>query len=211
MDRKAHWEAVYRRNGPEQVSWFQPEARLSRNYIESVAPDRDMAMLDVGAGASVLIDALLESGYRRMTVLDLSSAALRQAQERLGSEASARVTWLEADVLTADLPFASFDMWHDRAAFHFLTAPADRDRYVAQVRRALRPGGHVLVATFADDGPERCSGLDVCRYSPAGLQSVFGSGFHVVESRRDEHRTPRGAVQAFTYCLCRYEQLPAGN
>lgn len=204
MDRKAHWEAVYRKNGPDQVSWFQPEARLSRSLIEHVAPARDAAILDVGAGASTLIDGLLSAGYRHLTVLDLSAAALAQAQQRLGP-AAAGVVWLEADVLTARLPARAIDVWHDRAVFHFLTLEADRQRYIAQVRHAVRPGGHVMVATFAEDGPARCSGLDVARYSPTALQGEFGPEFTTVESRRDEHQTPKGVIQAFTYCLCRYD------
>jgi SAM-dependent methyltransferase len=203
MDRRAHWENVYREKGPEQVSWFQPEARISRELIEREVPDRAAAILDVGAGASRLVDGLLAAGYRRLTVLDLSAAALAQSQRRLGI-AAAGVTWLEADVLTADLPAAAFDVWHDRAVFHFLTEAPDRTRYVAQATRALRPGGCALVATFAEDGPTRCSGLDVARYSAAELQAEFGPAFRTIESRREEHRTPWGAVQAFTYCLCRY-------
>jgi ubiquinone/menaquinone biosynthesis C-methylase UbiE len=205
MDCKAHWEAVYRKNGPDQVSWFQPEARLSRSLIEHVASDRDATILDVGAGASTLVDGLLASGYRHVTVMDLSAAALTQARQRLGPAAAADVTWLEADVLTARLPAAGFDVWHDRAVFHFLTLTTDRRQYIAQVRHAVRPGGFVLVATFAEDGPVRCSGLDVARYSPAALQGEFGPEFTTVESRRDEHHTPKGVVQAFTYCLCRYD------
>lgn len=204
MDRKSHWDAVYRRTGPDQVSWFQPEARLSRAMIEHVAPDRGAAILDVGAGASTLVDGLLSSGYRRVTVLDLSAAALIQAQQRLGT-AAASVTWVEADVLTARLPADAIDVWHDRAVFHFLTLAADREQYIAQVRHTVRPGGYVMVATFAEDGPARCSGLDVARYSPGTLQGAFGPEFTTIESRRDEHRMPNGVIQAFTYCLCRYD------
>lgn len=204
MDPKSYWEQVYRTKGPDQVSWFQPEATLSLELIQQVAPARDSAIIDVGAGASTLVDGLLVAGYGRITVLDLSPAALAQAQQRLPNAAGS-VVWREADVLTADLPAAAFDMWHDRAVFHFLTSAADRARYVAQVRHAVRSGGYVLVATFAEDGPMRCSGLDVARYSPDALHSEFGSDFRLVESRREEHDTPWGARQAFTYCLCRYE------
>lgn len=203
-DPKHHWERVYRTSGPEQRSWFQREARLSGELIQQVAPDRDAAIIDVGAGASTLVDGLLRAGYRHLTVLDLAAAALTEAQRRVGAAASA-VEWREADVLSAPLPPAAFDVWHDRAVFHFLTAPADRARYVAQVRRAVRPDGYVLVATFAEDGPTRCSGLDVMRYSPVTLHAQFGEDFRLLESRREEHRTPSGAVQAFAYALCRYE------
>ena len=202
MDRNAHWEQVYRTKGPDQVSWFQAEARLSRVLIERAAPDRAARIIDIGAGASTLVDGLLASGYRHITVVDWSSTALTVARQRLGSAATA-VTWRAADVLTAAFPAAAFDVWHDRAVFHFLTDAADRARYVAQVRRAVRPGGHVIAATFAEDGPSRCSGLDVARYTADALHAEFGAGFVVLESHRELHTTPSGAEQAFTYCVCR--------
>lgn len=208
MDRLAHWEHVYRTKAPDQVSWFQAEARLSLALIRRVAPDFNAAIIDVGAGASSLVDHLLAAGYRNITVLDLAEAALAQSQLRLAqSGMDDRVTWRQDDVLTAGLPEAAFDLWHDRAVFHFLTDAADRAQYVRQVRRAVRPGGFVLVATFAEDGPLRCSGLDVVRYAPEQLHSEFGSDFQLVEGLREEHATPSGARQAFTYCLLRYEPL----
>lgn len=210
MDLKSHWERVYRTKGPDQVSWFQPEPTLSLRLIQQVAPSRDSAIIDVGAGASTLVDGLVAAGYGRITVLDLSPAALAQAQQRL-PHATDSVVWQEADVLTAELPAAEFDVWHDRAVFHFLTLAAQRARYVAQVRHAVRPGGYALVATFAEDGPTRCSGLNVARYSPNALHSEFGPAFRLVESRREEHNTPWGTRQAFTYCLCRYEPLTSAR
>ncbi len=206
MDPRSHWEQVYRTKGPDQVSWFQPEAKLSLELIRLVAPARDTSIIDVGAGASTLVDGLVAAGYSRITLLDLSPAALIQAQQRLSNDADA-VVWQEADVLTADLDAGAFDVWHDRAVFHFLTGAAERTRYLKQVRQAVRPGGFVLVATFAENGPTRCSGLDVARYTPEGLHAEFGTDFRLVESRREEHRTPGGAPQAFTYCVCRYEPL----
>lgn len=197
-----HWEHVYRTKGPDQVSWFQAEARLSRELIERHAPARESRIIDIGAGASTLVDGLLAAGYRELTVLDLSSAALDIARRRIGDAANA-VQWLAADVLTVELPAQQFDVWHDRAVFHFLTSATDRARYVAQVRHAVRPGGLVIVATFAEDGPTRCSGLDVARYSAGALHAEFGSGFTLLHSEREVHTTPSGAVQAFTYCLCR--------
>jgi SAM-dependent methyltransferase len=202
VDRNAHWEQVYRTKGPDQVSWFQAEARLSRVLIERAAPDRAARIVDIGAGASTLVDGLLASGYRYITVVDLSPTALSVARQRLGSAATT-VMWRAADVLTAAFPAASFDVWHDRAAFHFLTDAADRARYVAQVRHAVRPGGYAIVATFAEDGPTRCSGLDVARYSADALHAAFGAGFVVLESQRELHTTPSGSEQAFTYCVCR--------
>jgi 2-polyprenyl-3-methyl-5-hydroxy-6-metoxy-1,4-benzoquinol methylase len=204
VDQAAHWEHVYRTKGSDRVSWFQPEARLSLELIQQVAPARDAAIIDVGAGASTLVDGLVSAGYRRLTVLDLSEAALAQAQQRL-PDGGRSVVWQHADVLTIDLPAGEFDVWHDRAVFHFLTDAADRARYVAQVRHAVKPGGFVLVATFAEDGPMRCSGLEVARYAPETLHGEFGADFHLMESRREEHHTPWGAPQHFTYCLCRYE------
>jgi 2-polyprenyl-3-methyl-5-hydroxy-6-metoxy-1,4-benzoquinol methylase len=204
MNEQAHWEHVYQTKDPEQVSWFQPAASLSCELIQGLAPTRDARILDVGAGASRLVDGLLAAGFHRLTVLDVSAAALGVAQRRLGSSA-ATVDWRQADVLVAELPEHAFDVWHDRALFHFLTEPAARARYVGQVCRALKPGGAVVVATFAEDGPTRCSGMAVCRYSPVALHREFGAGFRLVDSHRESHQTPSGAVQAFTYCVLRYE------
>lgn len=201
-NRAEHWEQVYRTKGPDQVSWFQAEARLSRQLIVSAVADPMAPIIDIGAGASTLVDGLLDAGYRDLTVVDFSPAALELARTRLGRLASA-VQWITADALDVSLSQHAFDVWHDRAVFHFLTAPADRARYVMQVRHAVRPGGIVIVATFAEDGPCRCSGLDVARYAPAALHAEFGSEFALVESHRELHTTPSGATQAFTYCVCR--------
>lgn len=203
MDQRAHWNNVYRTRRPDQVSWFQAEAVLSRRLIEESVPDRRAAVLDVGAGASTLVDGLVAAGYHQLTVLDLSSAALATTQRRLGA-AAIRVSWILADVLTGDLPYEAFDVWHDRAVFHFLTERADREAYLRQVRHAVKPGGLLVVATFAEDGPLRCSGLDVVRYSPTGLHSAFGDDFELLESHRELHTTPTGEQQAFTYCVCRF-------
>lgn len=203
MDAKAHWQSIYETKGPEQLSWFQAEATLSRELIERFAPDRTARILDVGAGASTLADGLIGAGYRRITVLDLSPAALANARRRLGPAAGA-VEWREADVLTASFTGEGFAVWHDRAVFHFLTAPTDREQYVAQVRRAVKPDGFVLVATFAEDGPTHCSGLETRRYSADALHSEFGPAFELIASQREAHVTPSGVVQAFTYCVCRY-------
>lgn len=204
MDTKRYWEQIYETNAASAVSWFQPDARLSVELIREAVPNRAAAILDVGGGASTLVDGLLRDGYGSLTVLDLSLAALAQAGRRLDS-VGAGVAWLEADILTVQLPAAAFDVWHDRAVFHFLTSPVDRCRYIDQVRHAVRPGGHVLIATFAADGPTRCSGLEVARYSPEELHGQFGTAFRLLRSVREDHVTPRGLHQAFTYCLCRYE------
>ena len=204
MDPRTHWEAIYRAKLPHQLSWFQAEPGTSVDLIHRAVPDVNAAIIDVGGGASTLVDRLLSAGYRRLTVLDISPSAFEAVRRRLGPRAG-DVTWMEADVLTADLPAGRFDLWHDRAVFHFLTAAADRARYVEQVRTALRPGGHVLVATFADDGPTRCSGLPVVRYTAAALAAEFGEGFRLADSAREEHVTPSGVVQAFMYGLFRME------
>lgn len=204
MDSKPYWEAIYGTKRAGEVSWFQPAARLSLELIQRVVPNRAAAILDVGGGASTLVDGLLGAGYYRVSVLDLSSAGLAQARQRLGP-AAAQVMWQEADILEARLPRAAVDVWHDRAVFHFLTAAADRRRYVEQVRHAVRPGAHVLVATFAHDGPTRCSGLEVARYTPEALHGEFGEHFRLLSSTREDHVTPWGSHQPFVYCLCRYE------
>jgi SAM-dependent methyltransferase len=204
MDPKSHWETIYRTKDVHEVSWFQPEARRSLDLIMRVCPDRSAPIIDVGAGASVLVDNLLAAGYQDLSVLDLSEAALGISRDRLGTD-SAKVKWIRADVLRAQFDEGAYAVWHDRAVFHFLTDATDRQAYVEQVRRAVSPGGHVLVATFAEDGPEYCSGLPVVRYSAEGLHSEFGTDFQLVRSEHEDHRTPGGAEQSFLYCLCRRE------
>jgi SAM-dependent methyltransferase len=204
MKTRSHWQGVYATRNVTEVSWYQATAAASLAIIRRAVPDRSAALIDAGGGASTLVDGLLAEGYDRVTVLDVSDAALAAARARLGGDAE-RVRWLEADVLEASLPRSGYDLWHDRAVFHFLTEAADRLRYVDQVRSAVRPGGHVVIATFAADGPTRCSGLEVRRYAPEELQAELGSGFHPLHSAREEHRTPAGAVQAFLYCLFRLE------
>ena len=201
-----HWERIYRTKDPTRVSWYQPEARLSLDLILHVAPDTATPIIDVGGGASTLVDGLLDVGYRNLTVLDLAPSALGIAQQRLG-ERAAKITWMTANVLEAELPAAGYAVWHDRAVFHFLTDRRDRARYVAQARHAVRPGGHVIVASFSPEGPPQCAGLEVARYSPEGMHAEFGEGFRLLDSVREDHHTPGGALQAFVYCLCRVEGL----
>lgn len=202
IDPRTHWETVYRTKDVHEVSWFQSEASRSLDLITKICADRDAPIIDVGAGASVLVDNLLAFGFRDLSVLDVSEAALAISRQRLGAE-SARVKWRRADVLQVELDEGAYAVWHDRAVFHFLTDAADREAYVAQVRRAVMPGGYVLVATFAEDGPDRCSGLPVVRYSAQGLHSEFGTDFVLVGTEHEDHRTPSGVEQSFLYCLCR--------
>ena len=199
-----HWERIYRTKDPTQVSWYQPEPRLSLDLIRRVAPSLAAPIIDVGGGASTLVDGLLDAGYRNLTVLDLAPSALTIVQQRLGDRA-ARIDWVAGNALDVELPEAAFTVWHDRAVFHFLTDRRDRARYVAQTRHAVRPGGHVVVASFSPEGPPKCSGLDVARYSPEGMHAEFGDSFRLLDSVREDHHTPAGAVQAFVYCLCRVE------
>lgn len=201
MEPKSHWEQVYTDHAAEAVSWYQPHATLSLELILRVAPDKSARIVDVGGGASRLVDDLLDHGMTDVSVLDISGAALEVARRRLGERAG-RVRWIEGDITTVPQEKASIDVWHDRAVFHFLTDPADRAAYVAQVRRAVRPGGHVIVAAFAPDGPLQCSGLPVVRYAPDALHAEFGGAFELLEHLQEDHRTPSGALQHFVYCHC---------
>jgi SAM-dependent methyltransferase len=202
MRAKDHWERVYTTKPANAVSWYQEHAEHSLRLIQGTGAGKDADVIDIGGGASTLVDDLLDAGYSRLTVLDLSAAALAAAQKRLGRLAT-RVQWLEADITTAVLPACAYDVWHDRAVFHFLTGAEQRTAYVRAVLRAVRPGGHVIVATFADDGPEQCSGLPVRRYSPGELHAEFGQPFELLKHQREEHHTPFGTVQQFVYCYCR--------
>jgi len=203
---RGHWDRVYTRRNPEEVSWYRPHLDVSLRFIEAARLAKDAAIFDVGGGASTLVDDLLERGYENLTVLDLSETALAQAQDRLGARAG-RVRWLVGDVTAVALPERACDFWHDRAVFHFLTDEAARSRYVAAVRRTMKPHGHVVVATFGPSGPERCSGLPVARYDAAGIHREFGGEFAAVASASEVHRTPWGAEQEFVYCYCRIPAL----
>ena len=200
-DRKTHWEAVYEQKGETEVSWFQESPDLSLDLIARFAPAPDAGIIDVGGGASRLVDELLRRGYGDVTVLDLSQAALQAAQTRLGPQA-AKASWIAADA-THWRPTRAYDLWHDRAAFHFLTNPEDRARYVERLTAGLKPGGHAIIATFALDGPEKCSGLPIVRYDAAGLQDRLGQAFALVETLAHEHVTPWGVVQKFQFSIFR--------
>jgi SAM-dependent methyltransferase len=197
-DKKAHWEEVYAARGPAEMSWHQADPRLSLALIDATGAGSDASLIDVGGGASTLVDHLLDAGHRSITVLDIAEGAIQQARARLGERADT-VTWLVQDI-SAGLPGRHYDIWHDRAVFHFLTDAGDRRRYLAALRQALRPGGHLILATFAPDGPTQCSGLRVMRYSRESLSETLGGHFRLVESLAEAHRTPRGALQHFVYC-----------
>lgn len=202
MQPKEHWEQVCTAKPTDQVSWYQEHAEQSVRLIEATAVQLDASIIDVGGGASALVDDLLDRGYSKISVLDLCASALLAARQRLGVD-SARVQWIEANITNVQLPLHYFDVWHDRAVFHFLTTEQDRRAYVAAVLRTVKPGGHVIVATFSEDGPTQCSGLPVMRYSAGGLHAEFGASFTLVKHEREEHHTPGGAVQKFIYCYCR--------
>lgn len=194
-----HWDRAYRARPSTQVSWYRLHLERSLAFIGDAAPDRGARILDVGGGASTLVDDLLVQGYRHLSVLDLSEEALRTARGRLGAAAHG-VAWLHGDVRTVALEPQGIDLWHDRAVFHFLAGAADRAAYVRQAVQALKPGGGLVIATFAPDGPARCSGLPVVRYGAAGLAQVFGSAFRLEAQAADAHVTPGGSVQSFLYC-----------
>ena len=200
VDRQQHWEGVYRNKAVDEVSWFQPHAASSLRLIEGCA-DKDARIIDVGGGASVLVDGLLDAGYRNLTVLDLAETALSACRTRLGARAQS-VQWIAGDITQVELPAAHYDVWHDRAVFHFLTDPADRARYVEQVLKSVKPGGHVIVAAFGPGGPLQCSGLDVVRYAPDALHAEFGAPFRVLGHETEIHQTPAGKEQEFVYCYC---------
>lgn len=204
MNPKEHWETIYTTKSPSEVSCFQRQPTLSLDFIREIAPDRRALIIDVGGGASTLVDSLLSLGYQQPMVLDIADQALAHSRARLGPRAD-DVQWLCGSVLDAPLPDRAFDVWHDRAVFHFLTDAEDRRQYVSQVRRALRPEGHVVIATFAEDGPTRCSGLQIARYSAPELEAEFGTQFRLIRTAREEHSTPSGSLQAFRYCLFRLD------
>ena len=202
MADKTHWDQVYAAKTDDALSWYQAHAWRSLALIEGSGVDRDAAIIDVGGGASTLAADLLDRGYANLWVLDISPAALAAARTRIGKDA-ARIHWVEADVTRAVLPPAHFMIWHDRAVFHFLTEAAARAAYVAKARATVKPGGHVIIATFAEDGPEQCSGLPVVRYDAPSLHAQFGDAWELLHTEREAHRTPAGGLQQFRYCHLR--------
>lgn len=196
-DRQAHWQNVYATKAEKEVSWYQENPAPSLDLIAATGISTDAAIIDVGGGASRLVDSLLKKGFSRVAMLDLSGKALEEARKRLGRRGD-EVEWIVADV-TSWRPSSTYDLWHDRAAFHFLTEPTDRDAYVGSLTKAIRPGGHVIIATFAPDGPVRCSGLPIVRYDPDKLASTLGPAFKLIDSRRHDHITPGRNTQRFQF------------
>jgi len=204
MDAKTHWEKVYTTKEPEEVSWYRPHLETSLALVERAAHSHSASIIDIGAGESTLVDDLLLRGYTNLTVLDVSQTAIDVTKKRLGSAAE-RVRWLVGDIVETELEPRAYELWHDRAVFHFLTTPEQRVAYVRQVTRAVKPGGHVIVSTFGPEGPTKCSGLEVVRYDAESLHGEFGERFRLVESSKELHQTPFGTTQQFLYCYCRLE------
>ena len=206
MSRKSHWERVYAEKKTDEVSWYQPNPARSLELIRATGVSPAEPILDIGGGASALVDNLLASGYRDITVLDIAAAALERVRARLGRNA-ADVAWIEADV-TQFHPPRRYAVWHDRAVFHFLVDPAERDRYLEVLHRGIAPEGHFIIATFGPEGPQRCSGLDVHRYSLDELAGLLEPHFSLRHSEIEQHRTPTGGMQQFLYA---WWQAPAGE
>ena len=204
MDSKTHWDKVYSTKAPDAVSWYRRHLETSLAQIERAVPVHSAPIIDVGGGESTLVDDLLLRGYTNITVLDISRAAIDVTKSRLGSAAN-HVKWIVADIAEVELEPRAYDLWHDRAVFHFLTALEQRAAYVRQVARSVRPGGHVSVSTFGPEGPVKCSGLEVMRYDAESLHREFGVRFRPVESFTELHRTPSETTQQFLYCYCRID------
>ena len=204
MRAKAHWDTVYANKPPNAFSWYRPHLETSLTLIDRAIGNKSASIIDVGGGESTLVDDLLTRGCSNITVLDVSQTAIDVTKKRLGSAAD-RIHWLVADITEAHLKPDAYDVWHDRAVFHFLTSSEYRAAYVRQVGRSVKPGGHVIVSTFGPEGPTKCSGLDVIRYNADSLHNQFGARFTLVESSKELHDTPFGSTQQFLYCYCRVE------
>jgi SAM-dependent methyltransferase len=202
MGTREHWDEVYRSKSPDSVSWYRPRLERSLAWIDRCGLDPSAHVVDVGGGASTLVDDLLARGFERVSVADIAAQALEHSRARLG-DAAARVRWIVGDATTPLFDEASVDLWHDRAVFHFLTDAPRRAAYVEAVHRCVRPGGFVIIATFGPKGPERCSGLPVVRYASSEIAEALGREFELVDHADEEHVTPWGAPQAFAYALCR--------
>ena len=200
MDRQSHWENIYKTKKPDQVSWFKSHLSKSFELISKTNIAKDSPVIDIGGGASTLVDDLLNDGITNVTVLDVSSESLEVSKKRLGKQVS-KVHWLAADVTTVDLPKNHYVLWHDRAVFHFLTERGDREKYKQILNQALTSKGFVIISSFSLTGPEKCSGLEVVRYSPETLLRELGSGFKLLESENETHKTPFNTTQDFVYCL----------
>lgn len=206
MNPKSHWSNIYKTKVPTDVSWYQERPSSSLEFIQNTGVGLDAHIIDVGAGSSTLVDHLLRAGYHNITLLDISEEALQLTRNRIDESHLDKVEWLVGDITNIPLTEYHYDIWHDRAFFHFLTDSHLRRRYIEQVKRAVKPNGDVIMATFATDGPNQCSGLDVVQYDSSSLQSVFGEDFQLISSNNESHQTPWGAEQKFVYCHCRKQE-----
>ena len=204
MDVKTHWERIYTTKAPDQVSWYRPHLEKSLALIERAAGGRTAFIIDVGGGESTLVDDLLARGYENLSVLDVAQTAIDVTRKRLKKSAD-RVRWMVGDITTVELDSQAYDVWHDRAVFHFLTSVEQRAAYINKVAHAVRTGGHIIIGAFGPEGPARCSGLDVMRYDAQSLHNEFGRGFRLIDSSKELHETPFGTKQQFLYCYCRIE------
>jgi SAM-dependent methyltransferase len=204
VNRKEHWQKVYQTRAADAVSWYRPQLGVSLELLETAGLSAASRLIDVGGGASTLVDDLLCRGLTGVTILDVSEAALAVARQRLGERAR-DVTWLVTDLLQAEPPEGGFDLWHDRAVLHFLTDASDSARYAAVAARAVASGGHAVIGGFAPDGPEKCSGLPVARRSAEEIAVILAPAFRLVATRAERHITPAGTEQSFAYALLRRE------
>lgn len=201
-ERKSHWEKVYETRSPARLGWYRPKLETSLAWIEELALAPEAPIIDIGGGVSTLVDDLLDAGHEMIALLDISEKALEQVKARLGSQAQL-VMWLGGDVTSVSLPKHRFDLWHDRAVFHFLMLPAEQERYRQQLLRAVKPGGHAIISTFAPEAPAKCSGLPVMRYDHAALQQTLGEPFQLERYSRELHVTPGGVEQMYQFCQFR--------
>lgn len=204
MTTETHWEAVYRKKAPDEVSWYRPHLEKSVQLIQQAAPDRNATIIDVGGGESTLVDDLLMLGYRNISVLDISREAIQATRQRLGT-AGSTVEWFVEDITEATLPKHRYAVWHDRAVFHFLVEPEQQAAYARQVIHSLIPGGHLVMAVFGPEGPTQCSGLPTARYDIALLCEHLGPAFKLISHSHEVHRTPGGKAQQFLYARFRAE------
>lgn len=207
MDLKSHWANIYKTKASTKLSWYQEHPGLSLEFVQNIKAGLDAHIIDVGAGASTFVDHLILAGYHNITLLDISYEALEVVRNRIGEAHQKAINWIIGDITSVELPKHHYDIWHDRAVFHFLTDAHLRQIYVEQVKHAVKPNGHIIMASFAPDGPDKCSGLDVVRYDPTSLQHVFGTGFQLVFSISENHQTPSGSEQKFIYCYCRKQNI----
>lgn len=207
MGAQSHWEHIYQSKSPLETSWYEPHLETSLDWVMKAAPDRGASIVDVGGGESTLVDDLMAQGYQALTVLDVSQAALGKSQQRLG-DAARRIRWIAGEVTEAALPERAYDLWHDRAAFHFFTQPEQRAAYVRRLTASLRNGGQVIMATFGPEGPQKCSGLATMRYDADSLLRELGPDFRIARHELVDHKTPFGTTQQFLYCLFVFRPQP---